>query len=696
MGLAVAHGDALMMKPGNTSTDRLWFWFAVSSGVFFVVLAISPVKDYFREYRHYQNTYRSLLTRTAGSQKELREANKQTVGIHQIWLPAFNNRVDRCVTCHLGVDEPRMAKAAEPFRQHPRTPHTPGDTQRFGCVICHQGQGRATSLAEAHGNVADWSSPLLPVRYTEASCGRCHLGDDVPEAALLSEGRALITRIGCYGCHKVAGQEKWRSEAPDLAGLSLKTNPAWLKAWLHAPRSLRPATWMPDFALQPGEIDSLLAFLWTRRPLANVDSIAALVPGGGDPDHGKVIFSASRCISCHTVEGRGNGSAPELSGIGSKVKRNWLVAYLGDPARFYPGTRMPRYHFSGADLADLSAYMLQEFTDSSAPEPSADIHPAEKTIAAGNETYRRFGCGGCHRIGGENVAAQIGPELTGIADKPAALLDFGKRDQLPRRLPEWLAAKVNDPRSFRDGLRMPRFGFTEHQTEAVVTALLALGREPVPAPYAVPAPQHEYVPPGHFGALVAEYRCMSCHQIGGVGGDISTAPLTAEGSKVRETWLAGYLGVPTTLRPILEERMIVLQIPKDQAAFIANFADNVLRDDRIPDDMFPNGPRPDQVERGRKLYHERYGCQACHMIGGKGGYYGPLLDGAGNRLKSGWIYTWLKGPQKWRADVREPDYGLDDADALDLTAFVATIPPPAAPGSTAPSSGSGKKKGGGQ
>ncbi len=699
------------MSPKEPSSDRLWFWFAVSSVAFLIVLAISPVKDYFRGYRRYQTQYRSLLTRSAGSLKELKQARAQHIGIHQIWLPGFDGRVDRCVTCHLGLEDPRMAKVTEPFRQHPRTPHTPGDIPRFGCVICHQGQGRATTVAEAHGSVPDWSSPLLPLRYTEAACGRCHRGDEVPEASLLSEGRALMTRVGCYGCHKVAGQEGWKTEAPDLAGLAQKTNPAWLKAWLHAPRSLRPATWMPNFALSDGEIDSLTAFLWTRPPIVELGAETAggtasrevdhgahaehaqvasqgedadqsrTASQGGDVDHGKVLFSASRCISCHTVEGRGNGSAPELSGIASEVNRRWLVAFLGDPQRFYPGIRMPRYHFSPHDLADLSAYMMEELTDPSIPEPSVatpspGVRPAEKAIEAGKEIYKRLGCGSCHRINGEGIAVPIGPELTGIADKPAAQLDFGMREDLPRRLPDWLAAKVSDPRSFRQGLRMPQFNLTEHQVEALVTALLSLGRDPLPAAYVMEAPQHDYTPPGHFGQLAGEYRCLSCHQINGAGGDISTAPLGAEGSKVKEAWLASYLKLPTTLRPILEERMIPLQIPDDQAAFMANFVENVLRDDRIPEEIFPAGAAYEQIERGRKLFYERYGCQACHMVGGRGGYYGPLLDGAAARLKTGWIYWWLKGPQRWRADVREPDYGLDDTDARDLTAYVASIPPP--------------------
>jgi mono/diheme cytochrome c family protein len=459
---------------------------------------------------------------------------------------------------------------------------------------------------------------------------------------------------------------------------------------------------MPDFSLAPGEIDSLLAFLWSRPPVVPLDAAAmagagavpvapAPAPASGDSEHGKIIFSTARCISCHMVEGRGNGSASELSGVGSKVKRPWLVAFLADPHRFYPDTRMPRYHFGSQDLADLSAYILEEFTDGSAPEPSPDLQPSSMAVDAGRGIYKRLGCGGCHQIGGESIGALIGPELTGIADRPAGLLDFGTRNDLPRHLPDWLAAKVANPRSFRDGLRMPSFHFTEPQIEALVTALLSLGRDPIPVAYVVKAPQPSYVPPGRFGELVSEYRCLSCHQFNGAGGDISTAPMTAEGSKVRESWLAGYLKVPVSLRPCLEERMIALQMPNDEAAFIANFAENVLRDDRIPEEVFPTGATPGQVERGRRLYYERYGCQACHMIGGKGGYYGPLLDGASLRLKTGWIYTWLKGPQKWRADVREPDYGLDDGDAHDLTAFVASIPPPAAApaGSTAGSSGAG-------
>ena len=78
--------------------------------------------------------------------------------IHQILLPGLQ-RVDRCTTCHLGVDDPTMKNAPEPFRYHAGLgPHIPS---KFGCTICHGGQGLATDMKDAHGNVQFWQTPLL-------------------------------------------------------------------------------------------------------------------------------------------------------------------------------------------------------------------------------------------------------------------------------------------------------------------------------------------------------------------------------------------------------------------------------------------------------------------------------------------------------------------------------------------------------
>ena len=665
------------MAEREPAPDRLWLWFAVSSLLFLVVLAVSPVKDYFREYRRYQTAYRERLLATAGSSKELKAAQSEAVRVRQIWVPALDDRVDRCVSCHLGTDEPRMAGAPPPYRLHPLTPHTPDELQRFGCVSCHRGQGRATSIADAHGEAPDWTSPLLPLRYTEAACGTCHLGRVVPEASLLSAGRRLIDEVGCLGCHKLEGhegQESWRSQAPDLDGLADKTRVEWLRAWLASPRALRPSTWMPDFHLTEEEVESLVAFLWVqpavRTPAPDDDGAPP-----SDSGRGRKLFRESRCISCHTLEGRGHGSAPELVGIASKVNRGWLTAFLADPHAFQPATAMPRYAFTRDELRDVVAYMMEDLGDPSVPAPGPPYRASSRLVEAGEQTYQRYGCAGCHRIAGRKDAAFVGPDLTGVGGKAAALLDFGVRTDLPRRLPDWLGAKLTQPRSFREGLRMPEFGFTPQQVEALATALLSYDGTPVPEAYRVAVPPPRYSPPGRFGELMARYRCLSCHQVQGVGGDLSTAPLTAEGSKVTREWLARYLLLPSALRPVLPERMVPLRMPEEEARFLADFMQEVYLDDGIPGEIFPEGAPPEQAERGRRLFFERHGCQSCHQLGGAGGYYGPALDDSPGKLKSGWIAWWLQGPQRWRTDVRCPDFGLDAADARDLAAFLVSARP---------------------
>jgi cytochrome c len=143
----------------------------------------------------------------------------------------------------------------------------------------------------------------------------------------------------------------------------------------------------------------------------------------------------------------------------------------------------------------------------------------------------------------------------------------------------------------------------------------------------------------------------------------------SEGTSPR---LEQYLLLPTTLRPLLTDRMIPLRMSEEEAGFLADFMENVYLDDSIPGEIFPEGVPPEESERGRRLYYERYGCQACHQLGRTGGYYGPPLDQAPTMLKSGWIAWWLRGPQRWRADVRCPDFGLDETDARDLAAFLST------------------------
>jgi cytochrome c2 len=654
--------------------------FAVTSVVFLIVLAISPAKNVLRPYRSIQRQYRELGMARAKSAKAAREYRARDVAIQQIWLKDLGDRVDRCTTCHLGVADPNMDGAKEPFGLHPATAHTPEQFERFGCTTCHGGQGLATSKGDAHGTAEDAGTPMLPAAYLEAGCGRCHWLESVAEAPILSRGRVLMERFGCYACHLVRGHEEFRSDAPPLSALPLKTGGEWLKRWLNDPRSLDPNATMPKFELTADDVEALSHFLFGRTV---PEELARRVRWGqeesaGDPANGKKLFSESRCISCHTLEGKGNGTAPELSKVASNATRGWLLAFLRDPRAFDPGTRMPRYGFSEAESRDLVAYFEQDLRDFDAPPGLLEPVRVNLTLAEkGKKIFRQRGCFACHEPPAAKGAERFGPDLEGIGDKRAASLDFGKRTDLPRALPAWLEAKIESPRSFAQGLKMPSYGFAPADAQAVVTSLLSLGAETVPERYRPAPPQTgSVIPGGAVGALIDRYRCLSCHRIGDRGGDISTAPLTFEGSKVKRDWLVQYLVLSYTLRPTLEERMPVFRMPRENATTLADAIESFYVDPSIPEDPFAGRPATDaDPAEGQRLY-TTLGCRGCHIIGTAGGYVGPPLGDSASRLKAGWVFTWLKGPQRWKSDVRCPDYGLNDTAALRITAYLETLRAP--------------------
>ncbi|WP_447977728.1 c-type cytochrome [Candidatus Nitrospira bockiana] len=102
----------------------------------------------------------------------------------------------------------------------------------------------------------------------------------------------------------------------------------------------------------------------------------------------------------------------------------------------------------------------------------------------------------------------------------------------------------------------------------------------------------------------------------------------------------------------------------------------------------PAVPRPDLAmsphdaaklaEQGKRLYSNKYGCNACHRVGEEGGVVGPALDRAGFRLNPTWVYRWIKYPQGMKPETRMPNLGLSDADAKAVTMYLATLKAPRA------------------
>jgi mono/diheme cytochrome c family protein len=639
-------------------------YFAVASVALLIVLAVSPMKDFFREWKGYQYTYNRLV---ATLPQRVKPAE---IGIKQIWVQKLD-RVDRCETCHLGLKESALRNAKEPFMTHPRIHH---DIEEFGCTECHGGQGVATEYKESVGDVKFWDQPMLAASFIESSCGKCHKEQNVPEAPVLNEGRKLIAESNCVGCHKIAGyQKQW---VPSLDGIGSKVNRNWLYLWLKNPQKYFAGTKMPNFFLSDSDANNLADFLmsFTATPASMpLESLPTRLKIPSESQSGKLIdagsttFGEARCISCHLIHGKGGYVATELGKVASKANEQWLYNYIKNPRELMPGVSMPRYRFTENQLVGVVAYMESDFVDYDAPQmPPHTPDPAyyEKGLAL----FKKFNCGGCHQLQGVTGSSEMGPDLTFIGSKNTYEIDFGKT-KIAQTLPSYLKTKILNPRVFAATAKMPKFGFSDEQATAVTVALLSNTSEKIPEEYMVrPKPVGHFIPQGPFGQLVKDLACQSCHIMNGTGRLVAT-DLSMEASQAQPQWIKAYFKVPYSLRPILTERMPNFFLSDAEINTLVDYMEKVFVVDSLDHTIKSD---PALVSEGRGLYYQRYGCQSCHMLGGKGGYVGPPLDKVGSRLKPGWMFHWLKDPEAYRPQTIEPDNKLTDHQADALTAFLMT------------------------
>ena len=153
-------------------SHRVRLVFAIATVMCVLVLAISPLKDFRAEWKHYKRSFVRFAQGRPDTKKLLADYNPN---IDQAWIPGMNV-VDRCSTCHQGMTQASLADPSvpQPFRAHPPIPHNVRD---WGCTICHRGQGPATEVAEAHETTLAWEQPILPAHFLQASCGSCHQAD---------------------------------------------------------------------------------------------------------------------------------------------------------------------------------------------------------------------------------------------------------------------------------------------------------------------------------------------------------------------------------------------------------------------------------------------------------------------------------------------------------------------------------------
>jgi len=378
------------------------------SVLFFALVAAGVVREEASDWRPIQDRFVRVLEQHG----QLSAARSFKPGIRQIWIPALE-RVDRCVTCHLGWEWggtlPDSVPA--PLAPHPALPYLDAHPfAEFGCTPCHGGQGFATQTGAAHGDVEHWDDPLLDHRLAERyglseaelmqmRCNGCHRREESTAGMdTIDRAKVLFRQNKCLVCHTVEGRGGLK--APELTYVGDK-NPElfdfahvsgthtafnWHVQHLTHADTVSPGTAMPDFEFEPEEARALALLLlsWRRQsfpprylpgPVAVVTA-EAKAPRGPLPapsvpgaDAGRDLFVTRGCNSCHGI-GAGTVIGPDLKGVGSRRDPDWLRRWLADPAamvRAYPDLQswpsaygnilMPNQNLSTQEIEALVGYL---------------------------------------------------------------------------------------------------------------------------------------------------------------------------------------------------------------------------------------------------------------------------------------------------------------------------------------------------
>ena len=569
----------------------------VSSLASLAVLAAAAFQENFRgDWRAAQQTYRQALERNASDAASRTSAKAAAAAPQQIYLPELGI-IDRCTTCHLGVENPTMANEGQPLRAHSGELLGQHPVDKFGCTVCHQGQGRAVGREAAHGWQADGSTmphvdtPMLRDQAVYTSCGRCHHENDL------------------FG-----------GEADVFAGAGEKARPSLDQASL-------------------------------TRSLAGSKRLA----------RGKRLVVESGCLGCHQYRGRGGALGTDLTYVGDKTRHDfdfkhvkgehtveqWLFEHFKVPREVSPGTVMPDMGLSDDQARDLALYMMSLHRKSAPashlPRPhvastgstNAEDRGAGPGVVRGETLYSMF-CSSCHGADGYGTTMRTGL-WPGDADpwghewdaRSVVVERRGEMDVVVPSLhhPGTLAVASDDYlrtiiSKGRPGTKMLAWGEQGGLSSDEITLLVNFIRgwdRPVPELASVTSDAGD----ARVGAALYRANCAACHGTdgeGGIGNSLNSATFLAAASDafLRDTMVHGR---PNTAMPAWKE--FDVRELSDLLAFIRQW--QTTRGDEAGAVALSgeDGNAGVSAEVGRTLFNAN--CVTCHGDSGVGDL-GPTLN----------------------------------------------------------------------
>lgn len=113
---------------------------------------------------------------------------------------------------------------------------------------------------------------------------------------------------------------------------------------------------------------------------------------------GRELYNDVRCFYCHSIQGRGGVAAPDLSTVGARRDREWMIKHFQDPNSMTPGSIMPKLNLLPEEIDKLVAY-LETLGGGGPFTPQAPILFEQN-------------CAACHALDGKGGG--VGPDLTTV------------------------------------------------------------------------------------------------------------------------------------------------------------------------------------------------------------------------------------------------------------------------------------------
>lgn len=328
----------------------------------------------------------------------------------------------------------------------------------------------------------------------------------------------------------------------------------------------------------------------------------------GDPQRGKALFFGEKqCSTCHSINGSGGRSAPDLSRERPGTPAmGWLAAKLWDhsPAMSRQIRSSQAYpQLTSEDMADMLTFLFQS---------ASAGHPGDP--ASGERIFQEKGCSACH--------------AADAAEKHSA----PKLSDLARATPnEWMRSMWNHTHSMVDPVMAALGRWPEFKGDEMgdLVAYLAKTSSKPEMP--------EVQGSAARGWIVFQAQCIQCHSVGGHGGKLGPELGPEHDLPLTTAEFAGVLWnhAPAMLK-LVRDRSIAAPILQgnemaDLAAFLAS-----LRY------VEPTG----SPFVGERIFELR-GCAHCHGPRAEGTKIGPGLRATGDAYTVVSFTTafWKHGPR---------------------------------------------------